>query len=59
VSTTFTGLFFSACSKVPDWRLSVIVAIPCVLWSGVRFARTARRWEDPMLRARVVTTTAA
>ena len=59
VSTTFTGLFFSACSKVPDWRLSVIVAIPCVLWSGVRFARTSRRWEDPMLRARVVTTTAA
>jgi hypothetical protein len=59
VCTTFTGLFFSACSKVPDWRLSVLVAIPCVLWSGARFVRTARRWEDPMLRARVVTTTAA
>jgi hypothetical protein len=59
VSTTFTGLLFSACSKVPDWQLSVIVAIPCVLWSGVRFVRTARRWEDPTLRARVITTTAA
>ena len=59
VSTTFTGLFFSACSHAPDWRLSVLVAIPCVLWSGVRFVRTSRRWEDPMLRARVITTTAA
>ena len=59
VCTTFTGLFFSACSKFPDWRLSVLVAIPCVLWSGMRFLRTSRRWEDPMLRARVVTTTAA
>jgi len=59
ISTTFTGVFFSACSKVPDWRLSLIVAIPCLMWSGTRFARTAHRWEDPMLRARVVTTTAA
>jgi hypothetical protein len=59
VSTTFTGLVFSGCSQVSDWRLSLVVAIPCVLWSGARFAKTARRWEDPMLRARVVTTTAA
>jgi hypothetical protein len=59
VSTTFTSLFFSACAKAPDWQLSLIVAIPCVMWSGVRLVRTARRWEDPMVRARVVTTTAA
>ncbi len=59
VSTTFTGLCFSACAQVPNWHLSVIIAIPCVLWSGTRFARTSRRWDDPMLRARVVTTTAA
>jgi hypothetical protein len=59
VSTTFTGLFFSACAQVPNWHLSVIIAIPCVLWSGTRFARTSRRWEDPVVRARVVTTTAA
>jgi len=59
VSTTFTGLFFSLCAKVPDWRLSLVLAIPCVLWSGTRLVRTSRRWEDPMVRARVVTTTAA
>ena len=59
VSTTFTSLIFSGCAKVPDWRLSVVLAIPCLLWSGVRFARTARRWQDPVARALVITTTAA
>jgi hypothetical protein len=58
-STTFTGLFFSGCAHVPDWRLSVVVALPCLLWSGGRFARTRRRWQDPVARARVVATTAA
>jgi hypothetical protein len=57
--TTFTGLVFSGCAYVPDWRLSVIVAVPCILWSGGRLARTRRRWEDPMVRARVVSTVAA
>jgi hypothetical protein len=58
-STTFTSLFFSGCAHVPDWRLSVIVAMPCLLWSGARLARTRRRWQDPVARAVVVTTTAA
>ena len=58
-STTFTSLLFSGCAHVPDWRLSVIVAIPCLLWSGVRLARTRRRWQDPVARARVVATVAA
>jgi hypothetical protein len=59
VSTTFTSLIFSGCAKVPDWRLSVVLAIPCLLWSGIRLARTAQRWQDPVARALVVTTTAA
>jgi hypothetical protein len=58
-STTFTSLLFSGASHVPDWRLSVIIAIPCLLWSGVRLGRTRRRWEDPVTRARVVATVAA
>jgi hypothetical protein len=58
-STTFTSLFFSGCAHVPDWRLSVVVAIPCLLWSGFRLARTRRRWQDPVARAIVMTTTAA
>ena len=28
VSTTFTSLIFSGCAHVPDWRLSLILAIP-------------------------------
>jgi hypothetical protein len=58
-STTFTSLVFSGCAHVPDWRLSLICAIPCLLWSGTRLARTRRRWEDPVIRARVVATVAA
>jgi hypothetical protein len=57
--TTFTGLVFSGCAHVPNWRLSLIVAMPCVLWSAARLARTRRRWEDPVTRALVVSTVAA
>ena len=57
--TTFTGLVFSGCARVPDWRLSLIVAMPCVLWSATRLVRTRRRWQDPVTRAMVVSTVAA
>jgi hypothetical protein len=59
VSTTFTSLFFSGAAHVPDWRLSIVIAIPCLTWSGVRLLRASRRWQDPVVRARVVTLTAA
>jgi hypothetical protein len=59
VSTTFTSLVFSGFAHVPEWRLSVIFAIPCLMWSGVRLARTRERWRDPVTRARVVSTVAA
>jgi hypothetical protein len=58
-STTFTGLVFSGCATVPHWELSVIVAIPCLMWSAIRLLRARERWEDPVTRAIVVTTTAA
>jgi hypothetical protein len=57
--TTFTGLIFSGCAHVPNWRLSLLVAMPCVLWSAARLARTRRRWEDPVIRSVVVSTVAA
>ncbi len=57
--TTFTGLIFSGCAHVADWRLSLIVAMPCGLWSATRLVRTRRRWEDPAIRAHVVSTVAA
>jgi hypothetical protein len=58
VSTTVTSLIFSGCARVPEWRLSIVIAIPCVMWSGVRLARTRHLWQDPVARALVVTTTA-
>jgi hypothetical protein len=57
--TTITGLVFSGCAHVPDWRLSVVVAIPCLIWSATRLVRTRRRWQDPVTRALVVSTVAA
>jgi hypothetical protein len=57
--TTFTGLVFSGAAHVPDWRLSLLIAMPCLLWSGTRLARTRRRWEDPVTRALVVSTVAS
>ncbi len=59
LSTTFTGLLFSTLSRFTDWRLSVLFAIPLLAWSGYRFYRTARRWQDPVDRSRVVMAVAA
>jgi hypothetical protein len=57
--TTVTSLVFSGLAQVPDWRLSALFAIPCLVWSGNRLARTRSRWQDPVARARVVATVAA
>lgn len=59
LSTTFTGLLFSALSQLSDPTLSLLVAVPCVAWSGTRLLRSRRRWLDPVARARVVTTVSA
>jgi hypothetical protein len=59
LSTTFTGLAFSALARVPDWRWSVVAMLPFVLWSGYRLWRAARAWENPVERARVVMAVAA
>jgi hypothetical protein len=58
-STTFTSLVFSGLAHVPEWRLSVIFALPCLMWSGVRLFRARERWRDPVVRARVVSTNAS
>lgn len=56
--TTFTGMLFVATSRFPDWRLSVLVAVPFLLLSLLRLVRTASRWERPDTRSRVVTAVA-
>ena len=57
--TTLTGLLFSALSQLSDPTVSLLVAVPCLAWSTARLLRSRRRWIDPFVRARVVTTVSA
>lgn len=59
VTTTLTGLVFSGLARVPDWQVSLLVAVPFLAWSSWRLLRTMRLWDDPVARARIVTTVAA
>jgi hypothetical protein len=59
LSTTMTGLVFSGLSRVPDWRVSVLVAIPFLAWSTWRLVRVQQRWLDPVQRSAVVVSVAA
>ena len=59
LSTTFTGLFFSALTRASDWRLPILLALPLLVWSGYRLWRTRLVWLDPVERARVVLAVAA
>ena len=59
VSTTLTGLVFSALARVPDVEVSLLVAVPFLAWSLTRLLRTHRHWTNPVVRARIVTTVAA
>ena len=58
LSTTFTGLLFGATSAAP-WTYSLVLAVPFLLWSGVKLLRTSNRWSDPVERSRVVATVAS
>jgi hypothetical protein len=55
LSTTCTGLLFDVFSSAP-WHWSVLLALPFLVWSGVRLHRTSSAWADPPTRARVVAT---
>jgi hypothetical protein len=55
LSTTCTGLLFDVFSSAP-WHWSVLLALPFLVWSGVRLHRSSSAWADPPTRARVVAT---
>jgi hypothetical protein len=59
VSTTLTGLVFSGLAHIPEWRVSVLAAVPFLIWSTWRLSRTAGVWLDPVERSRVVMAVAA
>jgi hypothetical protein len=58
LSTTFTGLLFNLASHA-SWMWSLLLAVPFLLWSSVKLARTAQAWADPPTRSRVVATVAS
>jgi hypothetical protein len=59
LSTTVVALLFSGLARVPDWRFSVLLALPLVLLSVRRLVQTSRAWADPAVRARVVAVVSA
>jgi hypothetical protein len=58
VTTTLTSLIFSGLARVPHPEVSILVALPFVVWSLVRLLHARDSWTDPVSRARVVTTVA-
>jgi hypothetical protein len=59
VSTTITGLLFSGLAQLPDWRASVLLTVPLLVFPLVRLLRVRRAWLEPVERNQVVTTVAA
>jgi hypothetical protein len=59
ITTTLTSLIFSGLARIPHPELSILVALPFLVWSLVRLLHARDLWVDPFHRARVVTTVAA
>jgi hypothetical protein len=58
VVTTLTGLTFSGLAELQDARYAISVSVVFLSWSAWRLRLATRRWEDPVVRARVVATVA-
>jgi hypothetical protein len=58
VVTTVTGLVFSGLAGIDDIRYAVATALVMLLWSCLRLQRSARRWDDPVTRSRVISVVA-
>jgi hypothetical protein len=59
MKTTLVGLVFSATALASDWRVPVLAALPMLLWSAYRLARTESAWAEPVVRARVIAVVAS
>ncbi len=53
LSTTSTGLAFNLVSQAP-WWWSPVLAVPLLVWSGLRLHRVAAAWDVAETRASVV-----
>ena len=54
LKTTVVGLIFSATALAADWWVPLLLAVPMLLWSAYRLARTQSAWAEPLVRARVI-----
>ncbi|MEO7350717.1 MAG: hypothetical protein ABIR34_06630 [Marmoricola sp.] len=54
LATTITGLIFSGLAQLDDVRYAVVTAVLLLVWSGWRLERAAQRWDDPVVRSRVI-----
>ncbi|MEN8706366.1 MAG: hypothetical protein ABF306_09550 [Nocardioides marinisabuli] len=59
LTTTLTGLVFSALARLDDPALVLLLAVAPACWSGLRLVRASRRWVDPVGRARVTVAVSA
>ncbi|HSE72150.1 MAG TPA: hypothetical protein VLA97_15410 [Nocardioidaceae bacterium] len=59
LSTTLTAMVFIVTSSVDQWRWSVLLAIPFLLFSAYRLVRVSESWSRPEVRARVAVTVAS
>lgn len=59
VVTTTVGLMFSAASFGRSVIPPMVLTLGLLAWAAFSWSRTRRRWSDPVVRARVVTTVAA
>jgi hypothetical protein len=58
LATTVTGLIFSGLAELDDVRYALAVSLLLLCWSGLRLRSANRRWEDPVVRSRVIATVA-
>jgi hypothetical protein len=58
LATTFTGLFFDLLAGAP-WVWPVTLAVPFLVWSGIKLQRTANAWANPVTRSSVIATVAS
>jgi hypothetical protein len=59
LSTTLTAMVFIVTSSVEQWRWSVLLAVPFLLFSAYRLVRVSESWARPEVRARVAVTVAS
>lgn len=58
-TTTLTGVCFTLTAASGAWNAAVLLAVPFLCWSLVRFLRAREVWRDPQRRAEVIMTVAS